>query len=202
MRTILRSSELGGSIMRRAFGPALSAFLMCASCGGAAADTHAQGPGLWPYGGDAMKIFDDAIELTAVGYGADVDRGAEPAEDKRLRERTPIADAVVRIRVTGVTSKNDDGANGWEIACHTLEVLAGKRPPPADFTLHVDAAGPAAGILRQFAGRVTAGTFVVFIEEFARSDGAPGSQLHFHIAKDTPEELISIREAAAAGDAH
>ncbi len=149
-----------------------------------------------------MKIFDDAIELTAVGYGANVDRGAEPMEDKRLRERTQLADAVVRVRVTGVTSKSGDGANGWDIACHTLEVLAGKRPPPTEFTLHVDAAGPAAGILRQFAGRVAAGTFVVFTEEFARSDGAPGGQLHFHIATDTPEELIAIREAAAIGNAH
>jgi hypothetical protein len=177
---------------------ALAAALACAACGGGAAQTHAQGPQLWPYTGDATKIFDDAIELPAVGYGVDFD--AQPIADKRLRERTQIADAVLRVRVTGVNAMTD-GVNGWLIACHTIEQLAGKRPPPPDFNLIVDASGPAAGILKQFATRLASGTFIVFVEEFARPDGLPGAQLHFHLAKDSPESVIAIREAATLGDA-
>lgn len=173
------------------------ASLVC-GCGGAGAEAHPQTPALWPYTGDATKIFDDVIELPAVGYG--IDRGAQPMEDKRVRERTQIADAVLRVRVTGVNALTD-GANGWLIACHTIERLSGKRPPPPDFNLQVDAAGPAAGILRQFATRLASGTFVVFVEEFARPDGLPGAQLHFHLAQDSPDEVIAIREAAAMGDA-
>lgn len=176
---------------------AAMAGLACASCGGADAAAHPQSPALWPYAGDATKIFDDVIELPAVGYG--VDRDAQPTEDKRIRERAQIADAVLRVRVTAVTATTE-GLNGWLIACHTVEQLAGKRPPPPDFNLMVDASGPAAGILRQFSPRMSNGTFIVFLEEFARADGLPGAQLHFHLAKDSPEEVISIREAAALGD--
>jgi hypothetical protein len=171
----------------------------CASCGPAGgAAAHPQTPSLWPYAGEATKIFDDGVELPAVGYG--IDRGAEPNEDKRVRERTQIADAVLRVRVTGVNATTD-GPNGWVISCHTLELLAGKRPPPTEFNLQVDGAAPAAGILRQFSARISNGTFVVFVEEFTRTDGQPGAQLHFHLAPDTPDEVIAIREAAALGDA-
>src|ERR1700677_1740794 len=121
--------------------PWVSGLLGAAACGGAAADAHPLTPSLWPYTGDATKIFDDVIELPAVGHG--IDRGAQPMEDKRVRERTQIADAVLRVRVTGVSAMTD-GANGWLIACHTIEQLSGKRPPPPDFNLQVDAAGPAA----------------------------------------------------------
>jgi hypothetical protein len=188
----------GKGLARPLVAPLVTAALACASCGGGAAEAHPQAPGLWPYAGDATKIFDDVIELPAVGYG--VDRDAQPMEDKRIRERTQIADAVLRVRVTGVNAMTES-LNGWLITCHTLERLAGKRPPPGDFNLQVDAAGPSAGILKQFATRLASGTFIVFLEEFARADGLPGAQLHFHLAKDSPDEVISIREAAALGDA-
>jgi|SRR5580658_1515193 hypothetical protein len=174
----------------------VTAALACAACGGGAAEAHAQGPGLWPYTGDATKIFDDAIELPAVGFG--VDRDAQPLEDKRIRERTQIADAVLRVRVPGI---NTDGANGWLVACHTVEQLAGKRPPPTDFNLQVEASAPAAGLLKQYAALMANGTFIIFLEEFARPDGLPGAQLHFHLAKDTAGEVTTIREAAALGGA-
>jgi hypothetical protein len=194
----MRSPKSGRASSSRAHGPWLGgALLACASCGGApAASSQAPGPSLWPYAGEATQIFDDGIELTAVGYGADAN--AQPAEDKRLQERTQIADAVLRIRVTGLTAR-PEGA-GWDMALHTLDKLAGKRPPPSDFTLQVGASSPAANVLRSLSTRVSGQTFVVFVEEFARSDGLPGSQLHFHLAQDTPDELISIREAAALGD--
>jgi len=196
MRHVPRDPGLRRGLARPWKASLLATALACVSCGGAAA-SETQSPALWPYGGDATKIFDDVIELPAVGYG--VDRGAQPMEDKRVRERTQIADAVLRVRVTGVNAMTE-GLNGWLITCHTLEQLAGKRPPAPDFNLQVDASGPSAGILRQFATRLASGTFVVFVEEFARADGLPGAQLHFHLAPDSPDEIIAIREAAAIGE--
>ena len=200
MRIVSRALALVGGRARPGARAVLAAVLTClaSGCGGAGAEAHPQTPALWPYTGDATKIFDDVIELPAVGYG--IDRDAQPMQDKRVRERTQIADAVLRVRVTGVNALTD-GANGWLIACHTIERLAGKRLPPPDFNLQVDAAGPAAGILRQFATRLASGTFVVFVEEFARADRLPGAQLHFHLAQDSPDEVIAIREASAMGDA-
>jgi len=200
MRIVSRALALVGGRARPGARAVLAAVLAClaSGCGRAGAEAHPQTPALWPYTGDATKIFDDVIELPAVGYG--IDRDAQPMQDKRVRERTQIADAVLRVRVTGVNALTE-GANGWLIACHTIERLAGKRLPPPDFNLQVDAAGPAAGILRQFATRLASGTFVVFVEEFAREGGLPGAQLHFHLAQDSPDEVIAIREAAAMGDA-
>ena len=199
MREFLRSPSPGGPSLHPTAHAAAGAWLLfCASCAGAAAQTQPQGPSLWPYAGDATQIFDDRIELTAVGYGADPI--AAPLDEKRRRDRTQIADAVLRVHVLSVNATTAGGANGWIIACHTIEQLAGKRPPPPDFNLQVDASAPAAGILRSFAPRLVSGTFIVFVEEFARSDGQPGSQLHFHFAPDNPDEVIAIKEAATAGD--
>jgi hypothetical protein len=195
MRHVSRAAGIGDGPRRPS---AVVLLAVCAACGGPAAQAQPATPSLWPYTADAAKIFDDVIELPAVGYG--FDPGAHPMEDKRVRERTQIADAVLRIRVTSVNAMTE-GAGGWIIACHTLEQVAGKRPPAPDFNLMIDAQGPSASILRQFSTRVASGTFVVFVEEFTRADGLPGPQLHFHIAQDSPDEIIAIREAAAIGEA-
>jgi hypothetical protein len=198
------ASRVSG-LKSRTFSCAIAASL-CICCGGA--EAHARGPAgpLLPYAGHVTELFDDVIEPAAVGY-QDADQGGAPKDDALLRERTQTGDAVVRARVVTVTSGPESQGHGWRIGLRTLETVAGKRPPEAEFTFVVEGKAPAAGIVRMLDARLVGATFVVFVRTFDHADDAsdPGAahgaaELHFHFAKDDKDELGAVREASLLGE--
>jgi hypothetical protein len=145
------------------------------------------------YGGHSVELFDDAIEPRAVGY--ELDRALPPMNDKLLRERAQVGDAVVRARVTTVTSKDEDRGRSWQIALHSIEKLGGTGPLATDFTVHMDPHGPSAGIMRAFGGRLISMTFIAFVREFADPEAPGESDLHFHLTPDGKADLAAVRAA-------
>jgi hypothetical protein len=155
----------------------------------------ANGPGrdLPPYNGHSVDLFDDGIEPDAVGF--QVAPGAPPMSDTRLRERTQIGDAVVRVRVLTVTDKREDTRHTWQLGMHTLEHMAGAGPLDDDFTLEVEDTDPGAPMVHAFEGKLVGKTFVAFVRAFARQ-GAPDEwDEHFHLAGDTAAVKQAVQSA-------
>jgi hypothetical protein len=165
-----------------------------AACGGASGDLRPDRP-LPPYGGHAAELFDDAIEPNAVGYP--MEAGSSPLSDNRVRERTQIGDAVVRARVTTVTSKVEDRGRSWQLGFHTMERLAGSGPLEKDFTLTVASTDPASGIVHGFEARLIGTLVVAFVREFARPGAPPGEpgDIRFHLAADSADEQKAVKAA-------
>jgi hypothetical protein len=164
------------------------------ACGGSNVGPRGPGRPLPPYIGHSAELFDDAIEGKAVGY--ELDRGAPPPmNDNALRERAQVGDAVVRARVTTVTSKDEDKGRSWQIGFHTLEKLGGSAPIGVDFTVQVEPYGPSAGILRALGGHLLGSTFVVFLREFAVQGLPDESFLHFHATGDGKANVAAVHSA-------
>ena len=166
--------------------------LTIASCGtpGPAGPTRP----LPTYVGHTTELFDDTIEPAAVGISLDV--GVDPRSDRRLRERTQVGDAVLRVRVTTITAKEDEnGAPFFILGFHTLESLAGAFPPGDTFEVTVGKSSPSAGLLKGMQEQVVGRTFVGFVRAFVRSDG--DQEIHFHLAPDTKAEIAAVKDAAA-----
>lgn len=171
------------------------------ACAGGTPDAQNPDRPLPTYDSHSAELFDDAIEPTAMGYPSDTSVG-RPMGDTRLRERSQVGDAVVRAKVTTVTSKAEDRGRSWQMGLRTTEHLAGSGPLPKDFLLSVDPTDPAAGILRGFEARLIGSSFVAFVREFRRA-GAPGdSDLHFHLAADSPEEIQAVKAALVSDEVH
>jgi hypothetical protein len=147
------------------------------------------------YAGHEVELFDDAIEARAVGY--ELERGTPPPmNDNILRERAQVGDAVVRARVTTVTSKNEVRGQSWQIGLHTVEKLGGSGRLDPDFTLQVQSNGPAAGIMRAIGPQMIGMAFVAFVREFARPSAPPeDSDLHFHLAQDSRAGAAAVHSA-------
>ncbi len=178
---------------------AVASSLALAACGASAPESRSPERPLPPYGGRSLELFDDAIEPTAVGFnlGASV----PPDRDRLLRERAQTGDAVVRARVTTVTSKDENNGRSWQMGLHTVERVTGGGPLATDFTLNVSSNSPSAGILRAFEGRLIGKTFVAFVREFGPvppSDRAE-PDLHFHLAHDGADEVNAVLAAALQG---
>jgi hypothetical protein len=173
--------------MRAVLAGALAALLMTA-CPGAAESPKRPLPS---YAGRAVELFDDAIESKAVGL--DLEQSTPARADPLLRERTQVADAVLRARIDTVTAKQEDSGTTYTVTLHTAEKLTGSYPPASPFSVKVDRTDKAAGILRSFEARLVGMQFVIFVREFVRPDG--DSELHFHMAPDSKEVLAAINEA-------
>jgi hypothetical protein len=158
-------------------------------------------------------LWDDEIELTAVGYQSP-DPSAAKSESALVRERTQTGDTVVRARVVTVTSDLGSNGEGWRIGFRTMETLAGRRADPT-FSFVIDRKDPAAVVMSMLDSRLVGSTFVVFVRDFDRDTGAGGSAKakgiarvvgvvgvagrparHFHIARDDKDELGAVRDAA------
>jgi hypothetical protein len=150
------------------------------------------------YTGRAVELFDDAIEGKAMGYQLD-NKSPPPMNDNLLRERAQVGDAVVRVRVTTVTSKDEDRGRSWQIGFHTIEKLGGSGPLDPDFTVQVNSSGPAAGIMRAIGPRLIGMTFVAFVREFAGPGGPDDSDLHFHLSQDNRAGAAAVRSAFTVG---
>jgi len=152
-----------------------------------------------PYTGHAVELFDDAIEPQAVGM--ELETGRNPKGDPVLRERTQVADAVVRVRITTVTGRADEGAATYMLGFHVVDQIAGKHPPPADFQIKLGPRAPANGIVKNFEDRLVTMklTFLAFVRGFAKPDD-PDGEIHFHLSPDTKEVLAAVMEAATLAE--
>jgi hypothetical protein len=181
--------------MRRAV-TCLIVGLALTSCG-----KGANGPGAnYPaYTGHPTELFDDGIDPIAVGY--QLEPGPPPATDAKLRERVQTADAVVRARVTTVTSKKEDTGRSWQLGLHLLGRLAGTGGMDNDFSLDVEATDQGAGMVKAFEANLVGATFIVFARTFGKAGvagvGEAGEpELHFHLSADKPDVLDAIKQAA------
>jgi hypothetical protein len=167
----------------------IAAVLSC----GAGGITPRPAASLPMYDAHAAQLFDDTIEPRAMGY--ELDRTPPPMNDALLRERAQVGDAVVRARVTTITSKEEDKGRSWQIGFHTVERLGGSGPLPIDFVAQIDSNGASAGIMRSFGGRLIGTTFVVFAREFARPDGLGDTDLHVHLVQDDKADVAAVHSA-------
>ena len=198
MREFLRSPSPGGPSLHPTAHAAAGAWLLfCASCAGAAAQTQPQGPSLWPYAGDATQIFDDRIELTAVGYGADLDRRAA----RRAAAARPDADcrrSSPRARAVG----QRDHRRRRERPDHRVphhRAAAGVRPPLPDFVLQADVG---AGRGDPQVVRASARQRDVHRLRRGSSRAPTGSRAASStsiFAPDNPDEVIAIKERRHGG---
>jgi hypothetical protein len=169
----------------------LALALGLSACGGPGASSSSRP--LPSYAGHAIELYDDAIDPAAVGL--DYQKSYAARSDARLRERTQVSDAVLRVRVATVTSKNDGPESTYQLGLHTLEPMSGKHPPPPDFTVRIDKSSESHGIMRNLESRLVGYSFVAFVREFVRPDG--DSELHFHLAPDTKEVKAAVIDAIA-----
>jgi hypothetical protein len=177
-----------GSVLRLLVGLGVVglALAACGGKGGAGANFPA-------YTGHPTELFDDGIDPIAVGY--QLEPGPPPAGDAKLRERVQTADAVVRAKVTTVTSKKEDTGRSWQLGMHLLGRLAGSGKMDDDFSLDVESTDQGAGMVKAFEANLVGATFVVAAKTFAK-EGAPGeSDLHFHLSADKPDVLAAIKQA-------
>jgi hypothetical protein len=169
---------------------------VCVACTPGLAGALSPGRELPAYADHARELFDDVLEPSAVGI--ELDQNGGPSADLLLRERAQVGNAVVRARVTTITTRDDDTGRIWQIDFHTVDRLAGSGPLDADFAVDLGPSSPSVGIMRAFAPRLFGSTFVVFVREFAgqAAQGAAGDpDLHFHLAPDSKEEETAVRTA-------
>ena len=115
-----------------------------------------------------------------------------------LRERAQVGDAVLRVRVSTVTAKTNGPDAQFQLGLHTVEKLAGKYPPPVNFTVQIDKTSESHGIMKNFESRLVGYSFVAFVREFAHPNGE--RELHFHLAPDTKEVKAAVGDAMVMGE--
>jgi len=140
-----------------------------------------------------MELFDDTIEPGAVGIS--LEAKSDPRADRTLRERTQVGDAVVRVRATTVTAKQEDTGTRYFLGLHTLDRVAGQFPPAETFEVTIGPLSSSGGILKHMEEAIVGKTFIAFTRAFVRPDG--DQELHFHLAPDSADELAAVKEAAA-----
>jgi len=180
--------------------------LVCALAGceeSLTAPPKAPARALAPYQGHATELLDDAIEPGAVGL--DLEPGKSMRGDPMLKARAESSDAIVRVRITTVTRKDEPGGPKWTIGFRTIDRIAGRHQPPDEFAIDLPARAQAAGVLRQFEGRLVGMnlTFVAFVRTFARpnaQDGEATDEMHFHLSPDNKDVSSTVIEAATLSE--
>lgn len=149
------------------------------------------------YTGRSAELFDDAVDAAAVGM--DFEKGYSPKSDASLRERAQVSDAVLRVKVSTVTGKKDGPDSTYRLGLHTVEKVTGENPPDSDFSVTVNKASEAHGIVKNFEGRLVGHSFVAFVREFVRPDG--DREVHFHLSPDTKDVKTAVSNAVILGEA-
>ena len=190
---------------RASFSRSAASFAVLAGLLGVAAGALGCGPGanssgpnrpLPAYAGRAADLFDDTIEPAAVGL--DFDKSYSPKADTTLRERAQVSDAVVRVRVSTVTSKKDGPESTYQLGLHLVEKIYGSHVPGEDFNVQITKTSESHGVMKNFETRLVGYPFVAFVREFVRPDG--DHELHFHLAPDTKEVKAAVAEAVILGE--
>jgi hypothetical protein len=174
---------------------AIAASLGCGPAGSGAA-SPANERKLPPYSGHATELFDDAIEARAVGL--ELEQTSTPRSDPRTRERSQVADVVVRARVDTVTGKVEGPETSYQVGFKVIDTLTGKHPVGETFAIRLDKNSPSIGILRSFEGRLVGKTMVVFVRAFVRADAE--QELHVHVAPDAKDVLDAVHDAMVLED--
>lgn len=177
-------------VVRLSVAAGVGAASAVAGCGGAQTANDPNRP-LSAYSGRLADLFDDTVEPAAVGL--DLDKGYSPRLDRMLRERSQVADGVVRVRVSTVTAKSDGPDAVFQLGLHPVEKLAGNNAPTGDFTVQLTKASGSHGIMKSFESRLVGYAFVAFVREFVLPSGE--RQMHFHLAPDTKDVKAAVGDA-------
>lgn len=194
---MLRLARNLRTIASAAIWPALAVCALGSGGCGPSAGPGAKNRPLPAYAGRAADLFDDSIDPAAVGM--DFDKGYTAKADPLLRERAQVSDAVLRVKVSTVTGKKDGPESTYQLELHTVEKMTGANAPPPDFTVTVNKASEAHGIVKNFEGRLVGYPFVAFVREFVRPDG--DHEVHFHLSPDTTEVKSAVGNAVILGEA-
>lgn len=164
------------------------------ACGQAAAPSRP----LVPYDAREQRLFDDAIEPSAVGMSLDDPSPVAPAADPLLRERAEVGDGVVRARVDTVTMKKEEREGHrvtFDLGIHVLQTLAGKLP--GELVVHLSKkSSPSAEIVEALGPALANKTFVVFVRRFSGPDGRPRYYAHF--SPDAKDVVDAVKAAVTA----
>jgi hypothetical protein len=163
-------------------------------CGLGACGAGADSPNrpLPTYEGRSVDLFDDAIDPRAVGLNLDNTR--TPQTDPIVRERTQVADAVVRVKVQTVTKKEGEDIQ-FQLGLQVLEKLGGAHELPETFVVRIDKSSSSIGILKSLDSRIGGKTFVAFVREFKGGDGEPRYYAHF--SADSKDVIAAVKDAMA-----
>ncbi|MBX3188358.1 MAG: cobalamin ABC transporter substrate-binding protein [Labilithrix sp.] len=161
-----------------------------------ARDPNAPSRPLPSYAGRASELFDDTIE--PAGVGLDFDKGYTPRADPVLRERAQVSDAILRVKVSTVTTKRDGPEAHYQLGLQTVEKLAGSHPPTEQFSVTINKTSESHGIMKNFESRLVGYPFVAFVREFVRPDG--DREIHFHLAPDSKEVKSAVGDAILLGE--
>jgi len=176
----------------RGFGLLLT--LSAVACGGRA--VAAPPPqNLPPYAGNAVQLFDDRIDPTAVGL-ADVTEN--PRTDPVLRARTQHAEVVVRTRVSTVSVDSVGGKPVYRLRFTFIEppvVAHGISSDQIEIAVRDDS--PAFGIVKWLDTKLIGHSFIGFFHRFA---GSYEPEVRFHLSPDDPQVLAAVRDASALGE--
>jgi hypothetical protein len=175
----------------------VAAGLAVAACGSGRSSKlayHASGLPLWQ--GNAVQLFDDNIDATAVGLSME---GPSPRFDRFLRERAQTADVVARVKVSTVTVETAGEEQRYRLGVQVGQpTLAKARIDDRTFELVIRSDSRAFAVARAFDTRLRGMTFVAFITRFAGPDGEP--EVHWHLSADTREVADAVKEAVALGE--
>ncbi|HMJ52158.1 MAG TPA: cobalamin ABC transporter substrate-binding protein [Polyangiaceae bacterium] len=182
---------IGFSVLR---GLCLSAALSAVACGSRAA--AAPSPQNFPvYAGNAVQLFDDRIEPTAVGL-ADV--ADNPRTDAVLRARTQRAEVVARARISTVSVDSAGGRPVYRLRFTFVEPLVVSRGFSGNqIEIAVRDDSPAFGIVKWLDTRLIGHSFVAFFHRFA---GNYEPEVRFHLSPDDPQVLAAVRDASALNE--
>jgi hypothetical protein len=159
--------------------------------GGCAGSVPGANRPLPSYVGHAVELFDDAIEPGAVGLDAEVH--TDPRGDATVRERAQLSDAVLRVRTTTLTAKQDGAETFYQLSLRTLENLGGPFPPGDAFSVTLGPKSRSIGIVKNLEDAIVGKSFIAFVSAFVLPDG--DRELHFHLSPDTKPEAAAVRES-------
>lgn len=140
-------------------------------------------------------LFDDGIEPAAVGL--DFGKTYNPKTDPKLRELSQTSDAVARVRVTTVTSRQDGPTSSYQLGLAPVETISGNLPA-GELTVPVDPTNESYGIVKNFENGLVGRPFIAFVRSFSNESGDP--DVHFHLTQDSPEVKTAITNAIALGE--
>jgi hypothetical protein len=134
-------------------------------------------------------MFDDRIDRTSLDAG----RAPAPASDSLLRARAQASDYVLRVRVTGFTSRQAlEGPVHHLVIAPVGDPVAGPRSTEAEFDLQVAPSNPFFQVMAAMGQQVVQRTFIAFLKRFS---GSNGPELHWYMASESPELINAIHEA-------
>lgn len=149
---------------------------------------------LSPYTGHMTELFDDTIDPAAVGL--DMDNSYHPRSDAALRERAQVADAILRVKITTVTNKIEEGLNGgYELGLKQVEWIGGEHPPGTDvFNIRMRKSTQTTGIMKNMEGRMVGTEFIVFLRQFSGADPSD-REFHAHFSPPTKDVKDAVGDA-------